>query len=45
MKQRLTCDGDGEREPWYTGGGESGGETPELSPSGVNVRIAGDDPR
>ncbi len=26
-------------------GGESGGETPQLKPSGVKVRIAGEDPR
>lgn len=40
-----TWSGDGDLEPKYVSGGESGGEVPELNPSGVNVRIAGEEPR
>lgn len=37
--------GEGDLEPWYMIGGDSGGEEPVLIPSGVNVLIAGDEPR
>lgn len=37
--------GEGDRDPWYTRGGESGGETPVETPSGVKVRMAGEEPR